>query len=85
MPPQDILEDFVVVQKELERYSPALAQRDQIVVINKIDLHAPAHRKISRVKAALKKMGLQAYAVSALTGEGLEAIKQALEKRFFPE
>ena len=84
-PTQGILEDFAVVRKELERYSPLLAERDQIVVINKIDLYAPGHRKISALRAALKKMGFQAYAVSALTGEGLEAIKQALEKRFFPE
>jgi GTP-binding protein len=85
VPTGDILEDFVVVQKELERYSPALAKRDQIVVINKIDLHAPEHRKTPALKAAIKKMGLQAYAVSALTGKGLDALKKALEKWFFPE
>jgi GTP-binding protein len=85
VPTGDILEDFVVVQKELERYSPVLAKRDQIVVINKIDLHAPEHRKIPALKGALKKMGMQAYAVSALKGKGLDALKEALEKRLFPE
>jgi GTP-binding protein len=84
-PAQDILEDFMVVREELERYSPLLAERDQIVVINKIDLHGPEHRRIAALKAALKETGLEAYAVSALTGEGLEGIKKALEKRFFPE
>jgi GTP-binding protein len=85
VPTEDILEDFVVVQKELERYSPVLTKRDQIVVINKIDLRAPEHRKIPALKGALKKMGVQAYAVSALKGKGLDALKKALEKWFFPE
>jgi GTP-binding protein len=84
-PKQDILEDFAVVQKELERYSPVLAERDQIVVINKIDLHGPEQRKIPALKGALEKVGLQTYAVSALTGKGLDALKKALEKWFFPE
>jgi 50S ribosomal subunit-associated GTPase HflX len=37
------------------------------------------------LKGALKKMGMQAYAVSALKGKGLDALKEALEKRLFPE
>ncbi|MEJ2723731.1 MAG: GTPase ObgE [Deltaproteobacteria bacterium] len=85
VPTRAILEDFVVVSKELERYSPLLAEREQIVVINKIDLHASGHRKIPELKGTLKKMGVEAYAASALTGEGLEDLKKALSVRFFPQ
>jgi len=84
-PKDDILEDFMVVLEELKKYNLFLAGMDQIVVINKIDLYGPEHRRIRELKAALKERGFQAHAVSALTGEGLEEVREALAVRFFRE
>jgi hypothetical protein len=35
------------------------------------------------VKKVLKNLGLEAFAVSALTGEGLEDLKVALFRKFY--
>ncbi|MGD2127510.1 MAG: GTPase ObgE, partial [Desulfobacteraceae bacterium] len=75
-PPHDILSDFRAVREELKRFSPGLAQREQIVLINKMDLYSPEHRDIQGVKEALDHMGLDVFTISALTGEGLEAVRQ---------
>jgi putative ribosome biogenesis GTPase RsgA len=54
-----------------------------MVVINKIDLYSPQHRDVREVKKALKNLGLESFAVSALTGEGLEDLKVALFRKFY--
>jgi len=82
-PAHALLEDFFVVRKELEDYHVDVAGKDQIVVINKIDLYSSQHRDVREVKKALKDMGLESYPVSALTGEGLDDLKRALLREFF--
>ena len=82
-PAQTLLEDFFVVRKELEKYHVNVAEKDQIVVINKIDLYSPQHRDVREVKQALKNLGVESVPVSALTGEGLEDLKTALFRKFF--
>jgi GTP-binding protein len=77
-PAQALLEDFFVVRKELEDYHVNVAAKDQMVVLNKIDLYSTQHRDVREVKKALKALGLESYPVSALTGEGLEELKIAL-------
>ena len=82
-PLQSLLEDFFVVKKELEDYHIKLAEKKQMVVINKIDLYSSQHRDVREVKKALQDLGLESYPVSALTGEGLEDLKTALFREFF--
>jgi GTP-binding protein len=82
-PLQSLLEDFFVVKKELEDYHIKLAEKDQMVVINKIDLYSSQHRDVREVKKTLQDLGLESYPVSALTGEGLEDLKAALFRKFF--
>ena len=82
-PAQTLLEDFFVVRKELEDYHVDVAGKDQMVVINKIDLYSSQHRDVREVKKALQDLGLESYPVSALTGEGLEDLKTALFRKFF--
>lgn len=80
---RDILEDYYTVKGELERYHPSMAQRDQIILINKMDLYSKENRDIERVREALTAMGLTSFPVSALTGEGLKDLKSALARKFF--
>jgi GTP-binding protein len=82
-PAQALLEDFFVVRKELEDYHVDVAGKDQMVVINKIDLYSSQHRDVREVKKALQDLGLESYPVSALTGKGLEDLKKALFRKFF--
>jgi GTP-binding protein len=82
-PVRDILEDFYVVMQELENYNPALAQKEQIVLLNKIDLYPSGCRDREKLKRSLHDLGLESFFISALTGEGLGPLKQALSRKFF--
>ncbi|MDH7488978.1 MAG: GTPase ObgE [Anaerolineae bacterium] len=69
----DPLADFAAINRELELFSPDLAQKPQIVVLNKMDL-PEAQEKWPRVAKALKRQGHEALAISAVTGEGVQAL-----------
>jgi len=83
IPNHHVLEDFFTIQDELKRYSPALVKKEQMVLINKMDVYSPEHRDIKSIKKALDDMGLESLTISALTGEGLEDLKDILGRRFF--
>jgi GTP-binding protein len=81
VPKHDLLEDFLVLRRELEDYDPALLQKEQMVAINKIDVEQG--REIGALMKKLKKMGFEVFAISAVSGEGLDVLKEALFRRFF--
>jgi len=69
--PDHPLEAFETVNRELEQYSQALAQKTQIVVLNKMDVKwAPDAAELFQ-EAYGKKDLLQ---ISAATGQGLERL-----------
>jgi GTP-binding protein len=70
---QDPLAHFDQINRELELFNPALAERSQIVVLNKVDL-PDARRHWPRVKSEAQTRGLPVYAVSAATGEGVREL-----------
>jgi GTPase len=69
---RDPLEDFRIIQEELKLYSKVLAERPVIVVANKIDIPG-AEENLQRLKDTLEE-GQEIFAVSAATGEGLQAL-----------
>ncbi len=83
IPTHDILEDLLTLRMEMEEYNPSLIQKDQMVLINKIDLYSSRGRDVGSIKKALNQLGLESLPISALTGEGLEELKQALARKFF--
>ena len=83
IPVRNILEDFFTLRSEMEKYDPSLLQKDQMVLINKIDLHSPGQRDIGSIKGALDEIGVESLPISALTGEGLEDLKQCLARKLF--
>ena len=80
-PEEYILEDFNIIQSEMEQYNPSLTQKEQIVLINKMDIRAQNHRNVQGIQKALAHMGLKSIPISALTGEGLEDLRQLLAKK----
>ena len=69
----DPLADFDQINLELDYFSHKLAQKPQIVVLNKIDLpEAEAHWP--EVKAHAHALGLPAYKISAVTHEGVQLL-----------
>ena len=76
---RDPLADYETIERELERYSPELAARPRVVVLNKMDL-PDAREARPRVEAALKSRNLPIYAVSAATREGLDVFLAELRE-----
>lgn len=70
---RDPVEDYHIINHELEAYAAELAARPQIVVANKCDMPNTAEA-IAALRAAAEADGRQFFAISTLTGEGLEAL-----------
>jgi GTP-binding protein len=66
--PEDPLADWTVVNRELEFFDPALLEKPQILVANKIDLPEAAE-KVAHLKAVVTQRNIPFCAVSALSGE----------------
>jgi len=94
---RDPLEDFIKINRELERYAVELRDRPQIVVINKIDA-ADTDELVLRVKDYVRAKALEAvggdefceeldvppvFCVSAVTGEGLDSLIAATAQKVF--
>jgi GTPase len=68
---EDVAERLAAINKELEAYGAHLAERPQIVVLNKVDLgRMPFEPDDPRVVALVE--------TSAVTGEGIEELKRHL-------
>ena len=90
----DPVEDFRVINNELANFGASvdsagrdagehpLAAKPMIVVATKIDAANPA--KLKKLAAHARRRKLEFHAVSAVTGEGIEELKWALEKRVRP-
>jgi GTP-binding protein len=71
--PDDPLTAFDAINRELAGYHPRLAELPQVVVGNKIDM--PEAREIlPRVTEALAARGVTLHPISAVTGEGVDAV-----------
>ena len=77
---RDPIEDIIKINTELERYSPALAMREQIIVANKVDALDEELVDVKAFEEYVEENGWKLMYVSAATGEGLpELIKYSAE------
>ncbi len=73
-PDRSLFSDYHVINRELSVYSPELAGKPQIVVINKADALG-AEEEANRVTRELsEKIGEDVYLISAVTGYGVEKL-----------
>jgi GTP-binding protein len=70
---RDPICDFETINEELRLYSHELAKKPQIVVANKMDL-PNAHENLRRCLPYWRQRGYEVFAISALTGEGIEPL-----------
>jgi GTP-binding protein len=68
---RDAIEDFDVINRELELYNPELAKRPQIVVANKIDALSDPER-LDRFKKEMTSRGLKVFEISAAANQGVK-------------
>jgi len=72
---RDPIEDFKVLQHELETYNPELLERPFLVILNKID-EEQAKENIKKFKRKFKVPYLE---ISALTGAGIDKLRHKIE------
>lgn len=80
----DVLRDFFIVQEELRLSNPSLVEKDQSIVLNKIDLGPTAKKGIEETCCSFKGLGYECVAISALTGEGVEGLRDFLRNKVLP-
>ncbi len=68
---RDPIEDIQLINRELERYSPALATRPQIIVANKADMLDRELVNIEAFETFVKENAWELIYVSAVTGDGV--------------
>ncbi|MCM8779235.1 MAG: GTPase ObgE [Candidatus Omnitrophica bacterium] len=73
---RDAYDDYLSLNKELFLYKPDLKEKKQIIVANKIDLPG-AWENLERFSRNLKE---KIYPISALKGEGIEQLLQAVKE-----
>lgn len=89
---RDPVQDYEIINREIELYAEELAGRPRIVVANKIDMPG-TEETVARLAARVKEDSLAAvdgnefvaspidpkvYPISALTGEGVDSLKAAI-------
>ncbi|MDR0459561.1 MAG: GTPase ObgE [Coriobacteriales bacterium] len=92
---RDPLQDYRIIRSEIEKYSPDLASRPEIVVLNKADI-ADTTEQVKPLLDELQKRALeiaggneyspdyvkpQLFIVSAVTGQGLDPLLRAVNQR----
>ena len=74
---RDPVADLDTVRRELELFRPEFAGRPQLVAANKIDAVDDDARVTALAKRA-KSLGLPFFRISAVTGEGLPQLSEAM-------
>jgi len=79
--PGNFQQGFQVLNQELEKYSPELALREQILVLNKIDLLSAA--QLEKLGQAVAASSLRVHLISALEGSGVDELVQDIWASFY--
>jgi GTP-binding protein len=75
----DPVQDFEVITRELANFGEGLDSKPTIIVATKLDAANP--EKLAKLKRFAKRKKLPFYAISAVTGEGVEELKWTMADR----
>lgn len=70
---RDPKEDFEVVNRELRAFKAELAERPQVVALNKTDI-PEAEEKVAELLKFFNGLGIKVFPISAATGKGLKEL-----------
>jgi GTP-binding protein len=73
---EDPLAGFHILDDELRQFDPALAEKPQLRVVNKIDL--ASEERLTEVRSAFDRLGLKVYFMSALDETGVAEVLEAM-------
>lgn len=77
---RDPVEDYDKINSELREYSAKLAEKPQLVVLNKIDITEARERSVDTARQ-LKKRDVETLTISAVTGEGSQQLVYSIGER----
>jgi GTPase len=75
----DPVEDFRVIMGELKSFGHGLDEKPMMVVASKADVANP--QKLKKLETMAKRKKLPFYAISAVSGQGVEKLKYAIGER----
>ena len=78
---RDPLEDYRIIMKELEAFSPDVAARPQVLAANKVDLLGRDKTRLVRLRRMAARKKIPFFAISAIKREGLKPLVEALARR----
>jgi GTP-binding protein len=70
------IDDFKVIQSELKSFGHGLDEKPMLVVASKADVANP--EKLKKLQAMAKRRKLPFYAISAVSGAGVDALQYAI-------
>lgn len=70
---EQAMEDFLVVEKELQNYKEELLFKTRLLILNKIDIASPD--SVQKLQDAFADLGIETLPIAGLTGEGIEKVK----------
>jgi GTP-binding protein len=73
---RDPVEDYRVILKELESFSPTVASKPMLLVASRVDAAGEGYRLMA-LREFCCELGKALYEISCVTNEGLEELKQA--------
>ncbi|BCR03601.1 GTPase Obg [Desulfuromonas versatilis] len=77
MQQQEPIEQFEVINRELEHHNPEMLEKTQFVVMTKMDI--PEARQLAeQTRPWFEQQGYRVFAISAVTGEGLRELVEAI-------
>jgi len=68
-----LVDNMVRVNRELSLFDLTLAQKPQLVAVNKIDL-PEVQARLAQIKGAFSSVGTEVFFISAVTGEGVSVL-----------
>lgn len=70
----DPVDNYLTLRHELDQYSPILAAKPEVIVLNKMDL-APDSDRVQDIKS---RLGKAVHCISAVTGQGIRELNESL-------
>ena len=77
---RDPVEDIKIINKELYKYSSALAKRPQIIAANKCDAISD-EALYEKLESYCRDNGIDMYPISAVTGDGIKELLRAVASK----
>ncbi len=84
MPERDPVREYEALNRELRLFNPELAEKRQIVVVNKIDL-PHVRENLLQVTSWFTERGLAVFPISAATGEGISPLLDEIARALWDE